>query len=336
MGRSVLNLAQLTTDELARLSGELGLTLGAVFKVDKKRVARGIERQIATETERAWKGAVRDALTEPLRELLRKPVTAARLDNFLRKLGLGLKDPISPRQQKLLTSRLEAIYRIGKERGARDAGMRANFSLVDQRAVQAIGEHQVFWIGDFYSEHLSNRIQAVSRDVLLEQGLSHAEAGRVLRDTLSREFGLKPGGPTNAAPATPPGFAGKTDAYFKGVASTVAHQSQTFGRLRAFSDAGVIRYELVNPMDERTGEVCQHLNGQVFQVNVSVDHMNKLLAAKDPDEVRRIAPWHSGNEIKEILGDTARGSSEAYQALFRAGAMLPPFHNNCRTDIAIL
>ena len=78
------------------------------------------------------------------------------------------------------------------------------------------------------------------------------------------------------------------------------------------------------------------MNGQVFSVQVAKDHMEKILSAKDFDEVKQIAPWYSASALNKVLGGSAPGSPSATQKLVDAGAILPPFHPRCRTEVVLI
>jgi hypothetical protein len=182
---------------------------------------------------------------------------------------------------------------------------------------------------------MSDRIRAVSEDVLLRQGLPQAEAGRVLRKALRDEFGLGKGR-SIFAPSVPAKYAGNPDLYFRGVAATASHQSRTFGKMHAFQEAEIISYRLENPQDRRTGAICSQLAGQVFTVQSGVSHMNRVLDAEDPTDVKNIAPWLSGEQISQTLGGARIGSGDASDRLAAAGVVLPPFHQMCRTEPVVL
>lgn len=330
-----LNPTNLTTEELCDLGSAIDSTLCVVLKVAPRRESEIIEGRIASTIGRAWKSTANAATNSGIAKLLKGPFTDRRITSFLKSLGVKLKTPLTKTQIKVIEKRLQSIWRIAKKWAAKEAKISFSFSHVDQRAVAAINRHQVFWVGDFYNDKLSRRIRAVSEDVLLRRGLSHKEAGAVLRRTLRREFGILPGGKTRFAPTVPARYAGNPDLYFRQVASTAAHQSRTFGTLTAFSEAGVTSYQLINPDDERTGQICQQMSGQVFSVQTGVRQMNRILGAKDPKDVKKIAPWLSGDDIEAALAGARTGSQQATDRLAAAGAILPPFHALCRTDIVI-
>lgn len=286
---------------------------------------------------RAWKGSANTTLTSGLNRLFsRGQVTERRLRNFLRKVGVDLKDPLTKRQAQQLQSRLNGVWRASKRIAAREVKADVSFALIDRNAVKALNQQQVFWVGDFYGDKLSKRIAAVSQDVIFEQGLSPREAGRVLNQALKQEFGILPGGASRFASNIPARYAGNPDFYFRQVASTASHQARTFAKMQQYQEAEIVAYRLINPNDRRTGRQCQVMHGQVFQVQVGVRQMTRVLNAKDPKSVKRIAPWLSGDDLEKVVGRSRRGSASAARKLAAAGAILPPFHSLCRTEPVVI
>lgn len=332
-----VDCCSLSDEQLIDLGVEIDRTLCAVFKISSVKPTLGLETKMAEAISKAWKAAVKKGITAPLSRLLKGKPTQGKIDTFVKALGLKLANPLTKRQIAALQSQLKKIFKIAKDIGAREAKVAAfDFNRADLRAVRAVSKHQVFWIGDFYSAHLSERIQAVSSDVLLQRGFSQQEAGKQLRAALAREFGLVEGGRSKFAPSVPARYAGNPDLYFRGVASTASHQCRSFGKVAAFVEAEIVTYRLVNPNDRRTGQICQQMSGQVFSVKVAAQHMERIIAAEKPEDVKEIAPWLSGEKLKDTIGDSKRGSKAAADKLAAAGAILPPFHMLCRTEPVVI
>ena len=321
---------------LADLNSQIDHALASVFKVDTTKITRKLEEQLASRMSSGWISAADRGLSATLPSLLQGTPTLAKINSFVAALGVRLASPLTEAQVASLQANLRQIWQAAKRVGAKEAKIKFSFNQADARAVQAINRQQVFWVGDFYSTHLSERIQAVSGDVLLQQGLPRQEAGRQLRDALQRELGIKEGGRSAFARNVPARYAGNPSLYFEELASTTAHQARTFGKLTAFSEAQIVSYRLINPDDDRTGVICQQMSGQVFSVAAGVRHMNRILDAENPADVKDIAPWLSGKELTDILGSSKPGSTSATDKLQNAGALLPPFHSKCRTEVVIL
>lgn len=338
MGGSSLNLSAWSLDELCEAEDAIeGMLLAAVFKAGTVKPTLATEIKLGKEMSKAWKRAASRGLVSPLNALLRGSVTPKRISNFISKLGLVLSSPLTKPQAAVIKSRLTSIWKIAKRIASREAKTAFSFAAVDTAAVASLAQQQVFWVGNLYDAHLSKRIAAVASDVLIERGLPQAEAAREMRTALLREMGLKPGGKTRFARAIPSRYAGNTDLYFRQLAANAAHQARSFSKLVAFNEAGVVRFRLVNPNDERTGKICQQMHGQVFTVADGTKQMNRMLAAKKPQDIKDSAPWLSGGELEDELKGTRRGSRDATDALLNADAsVLPPFHPLCRTEPVII
>lgn len=340
MGRSTP--IDLPVDRLADLSETITGILCAVLKVDVFDSTKELEGKISKSILAAWIAAAKTSLDAPVDKLAETALTAAAVAKLLTKISTILSKPLSSKQQDVLRSRLRTIWRKSKQAAAKEVlaklgrKVEVSFSQVDDWAIKAINRHQVFWVGEFYSRHLAERIQAVAEEVILRQGFGRKEAGKRLREVLGSEFGIVPGGRSSVAPNIPARFAGNPDLYFSMVASNAANQARIFGALMEFQDAGVITYEVLNPLDERTGEICLFLAGQTFSVATGVAQMTRMLEAESPEEIKEISPWLSARELEDAVGDAKIGSKSAEERLAAAGASLPPYHVFCRSTIAIV
>lgn len=191
------------------------------------------------------------------------------------------------------------------------------FDLRDRRASAALGERQVLWIGDHYSDHVAQTIAETTRDTMVEHGTGSVEAGRTLADRVRDELGI----------VSYPGSATSADMYFEGVAANAATVARAYGQIRSFAQVGITKYTIVNPDDERTCPVCSLVNGKVFTTQQAVAQIGREAAAESPDDIRDIHPWLSPVQFKGVSG-----SSEALAA---AGQALPPYHFKCRCAVDI-
>jgi hypothetical protein len=329
--------ASLSTGELIDIRRALDTILFApVTKaVDPLKVTARVEEQLAKRYGVAWRAAAGDALAESFGGLIEGEISQARIDAFAARMGVKLSKPLTPRQTKIIGERIRRAYEVSKRvTQVKELKVKPSFGLRDKKAISWMAREQVLWIGDFYSSQLSERIRAVTTDVLLTQGLSNRAAG----SALARELGVTAGGKTGFAAHVPARYAGRegTELYFRQLASVASQRARVWSKVEAYSGAGVISYRLTNPNDHRTGQICQQMSGQVFNVSTAVEHIDRTMAAETPDEVKAIQPWVQGDKIAEALGGAAKGSNDATQALQELGAILPPFHPLCRTEPVIL
>lgn len=105
----------------------------------------------------------------------------------------------------------------------------------------------------------------------------------------------------------------------------------SYGFLKTADSLGVTKYQLQAVMDNRTSEICQALDGRVFEVDRALDHAERVLKTSDPESLKSVAPFLKGT--KSAVGHLKRSSDKELQA---EGVMVPPFHPNCRTVLVNL
>jgi SPP1 gp7 family putative phage head morphogenesis protein len=203
-------------------------------------------------------------------------------------------------------------------------GIEPSFDLADKAAMEALKDHQLFWIGDHYETGVSSGVADTAKKVMVEAGGDEVKAGKLMREKMAKEL---------AHVATPKGFHGTDKQYFEMLTANAATVARAHGQMRSFMDIGVSKYQIVNPGDERTCPVCKEMDGRVFLVKEGAGTMHKELAAKTPDDVRKAHPWTSAKGLKAVIG--GKSGVAASSALSSAGLNLPPFHGRCRCTVDI-
>lgn len=191
------------------------------------------------------------------------------------------------------------------------------FGLVDEDAVDQLSNQEMMWIGDVYEGVAPTVTAAIEEAVKL--GLSAADAGRAVSKAVANALGDI---------RVPGGYNGTDTRYFEGLAANAITNVRVQGQIRSFSNLGVTSYELVNPDDERTTELCHELNGTVFTTAQGIANMEALAEAKTPDEYRTAKPWLPPADVLAML---AKGAD----VLAEAGQAFPPYHFECRTTVDI-
>lgn len=206
------------------------------------------------------------------------------------------------------------------------ADVNASFDLVDEAAVKALQEDQLFWIGEHYDKNVAESIRDVSSKTIVEAGASRSAAAKKMaeriRDTLSHV-------------RTPGRFNGSAAQYFEGLVANAVTNARAQGQIRSFRELEVERYEIVNPSDHRTCPVCSHMNGKTFTVSQGVSQMDADMKAKKPGDVKSTHPWLSPSRLKAISPKAGKSSAKDSAALAKAGLALPPYHFRCRCGIDI-
>ena len=191
------------------------------------------------------------------------------------------------------------------------------FDLADENAIDSLQTQELMWIGETYTGVAATVRSAVEPKLLL--GLSPKKAGELVSSAVEDKLKVF---------SIPGGFNGSSSKYFEGLAANAITNSRVQGQLGSFARLGVTRYEIVNPMDDRTSIICQHMNGQVFEVQDAVNMLSKLRDAETPEEYKKIHPWLSESKFAKVF---SRGSG----ALGKAGQLFPPYHFRCRSTVDI-
>ena len=132
-------------------------------------------------------------------------------------------------------------------------------------------------------------------------------------------------------------FSDKSAMYWGGVVDYAGTLSAVRGQVNTMIDLGVERYEIVNPMDERTTPICQQLNGKVYLVSRARDHFARLDEATTVDEVKAIKGFTGRlpDSLTLPTGGDPKSIEERSSELSRLGLLVPPFHFRCRSFLDI-
>ncbi len=157
------------------------------------------------------------------------------------------------------------------------------WGMKDQRLAANMKQQQVFWVGNHFDADVAAKFSD-SLHKAMEQGYTT----KMLKETLMNQFA---------------DLAKKSSAYWQGLAEHTALRVREFGRLNGYEKAGAKGYKLINPMDERTSDICRALikEDKVYPLDVALDVRDKLMAvemqpgslAKAREQIKAIAPWVS-------------------------------------------
>ena len=209
------------------------------------------------------------------------------------------------------------VSKAAPKGGSEKGSLKFAFDVLDERAIEKLAKQELWWIGGTYKNVAPTIRAAVEPKVVA--GLSRKAGGemvaKAVRERLE-DFRI------------PSGFKGSSERYFEGLAANAVTAARVGGQLGSFIKLGVTTYELVNPMDARTSDICAELNGTTFQVEDAGAQLEKLGKAQTPEQFKAIKPWLSADKIASLA---SRGS----RALSKAGQMFPPFHFRCRTTVDV-
>lgn len=208
-----------------------------------------------------------------------------------------------------------------------------DLSLEDKNAISGLTEQANIWFRDTKGAAYfdPDAIKAINDEAtkLIKEGKSASSIATSLKEKAQSLYGVGD-------------FEGRGRSYWGGVAEHAATSSGVAGQLSEMASLGWTRYEIVNPMDERTTPICQHLNGKTLYVSAGLAEILAVSGAKNPDEVKAVKPFASGGstaQIEKVLGTVTIGaadlSSKQSSDLSSAGFSTPPFHFRCRSYVDI-
>jgi hypothetical protein len=202
------------------------------------------------------------------------------------------------------------------------------FDVQDKQALEIIAEDHVFWIGDHYDTAVRSAIKEVVRDTILEAGQDRARAGEKMAKRVLEELDRV---------SIPKGYSGTARGYFEGLTANAATVARSYGNMRSFKQGLIERYEINNPEDDRTCQVCSHMDGKVFTVQQGENQIGREMKRKgDPKEhMKKVHPWVSMKALRGISSKAGNVSDRDSAGLAKAGLALPPYHFRCRCGVDI-
>lgn len=200
------------------------------------------------------------------------------------------------------------------------------FDVADAAASKALERNAMFWTGHHYSDNVSAAVRETVRETMVEAGHDRVAAGRALRAKLRETLG---------SVRAPSGWQGTQAQYFEGLAANAATTARAAGTLRTMADLGVTHYQISNPIDDRTCDVCGHMNDKEFLVEHGQEVLDRELAATNPEDAKAAHPWLSYSKLLEVAPRAGATRGEDSAALARQGFVAPPFHFRCRCSVDI-
>lgn len=201
------------------------------------------------------------------------------------------------------------------------------FDLVDEKAVKALVNHQIFWIGDVYHDLFSDGIATTARETMIESGLGRREAGKLLAEKLGKESFFETMPPT--------GWKGNARDYYKMVAGNAATTARATGSVHSFEKLGVSRIIFYAVGDERTCNRCGLLDGKVFPISAAGNQVKAMLAARSPTGIRGAHPWHTESFFDSLGISPGKGTAGEIEVLIAARITMPPLHGACRCNLDV-
>lgn len=274
----------------------------------------------------AWKDSVKQASKSAIRMLIATKatsnITPAVLDELMDTIKVELGEEFAAEVRKDSKIFIEKSYKYG----LRDVQKEINtivgiglYGVKDNRISSKFGKQQNFWIGEHFNADLSEKF-ASNLYTAIDKGYTITQ----LTDQLSEQF---------------KDLTNKGRPYWQGLAEHTSLRMREFGRLSGYEKAGASGYILVNPMDNRTSEICWALvsENKVYPLDTALQIRDDLLAIEmEPENldkcrnrIKALAPW-----VKEK--DIVRNGKGDPIGVSGSHTPFPPFHWKCRTETQIV
>lgn len=218
----------------------------------------------------------------------------------------GFRDELGPAVTDKVMQRVTLAY----TRGTVDVlgTTEWEFNLADERALEWLGKDATYWVGEYYGPAFSSRVSSLMSPAFSE-GLSLRQLRARLGDALGGEFT-------------------RSSSYWQGYANNVVTRSRAFGLTEGATRAGFTYGKITAILDGATSDICRALDGKKVMVADMRQQRDDLVAATDPEAVKRIAPWRTSPEQVAHTESQVATLGHVPQALSQ-----PPYHYHCRTYI---
>jgi hypothetical protein len=265
------------------------------------------EWELLTKLLEEWEKGTKDALKKILEILtgdmaLDEKTALQVIDALEERLGPGFGAVVKADMEDLL----DKSYVQGKKEIIEPKQITFNMAPIDQAAIVWLQQHNMFWIENYYSNTLSDLISSIVEKGL-EEGLGRLDVAADLKDFFDGY----------------PGVGNKPESYWNIVSSSGMSRSRHFGSVQGYVDAKIVNLVVMAVMDERTSEICREMNGRRIPVARAVEQRDQMMAAKDPEDVKAIAPWP---KLEAIQGKST-------EDIMAQGVRMPPYHGRCRTTV---
>ncbi|MCB5262979.1 MAG: phage head morphogenesis protein [Candidatus Cloacimonetes bacterium] len=193
------------------------------------------------------------------------------------------------------------------------------WGVQDQQLASQLQSQNLFWIGQHYGADISDDFRNT-----LTQAIEQGHTKQELADALKGKFN---------------DLGDKGQHYWQGLAEHTALRVREMGRLSGYEKAGAQYYRLVNPMDERTSEICWALvsENKLYPLDVALEVRDNLMdidvnaegLEESRDRIKALAPWVKESQVEYDDKGNPTGVSGAHTPF-------PPFHWKCRTQTEIV
>lgn len=229
--------------------------------------------------------------------------------------------PVTEHTSKKILTTIRKELGATKKFGHMPKDWVTTWTLRDERALDILARKPAFWIGQRYE---TKHIEAATRiiDASLDLGLGTDQTAVFLKESLGKELA--------------------DYHYWDVLSSAVVNRSRTSGVLYAMQDAGFEIYQILTAGDDAVCDVCEHMAGQQFSIQESIDTLEGTFELENPEDLKDITPWLGWDEkdgepfYKDSEGKRHGVGNMSSAELQKNGIGQPPFHGLCRCTIVLV
>jgi hypothetical protein len=305
-------------ERLGVLQG-VDMLLAKALRIPPDARFRRLEVTLARALMAEWARHAKEAALSAMSAVLDGATPAGVVDVIDREMEQFSKDVMPA-----IETTLQRAYSEALGEAVTKAAKPPDITPTDRRTLRALERHQVFWIGEFWSERLSSIVAETVKEEMLRQGRSIEDTAEAVRRKVQARLSFV---------QVPKGFNGTIKQYFEMVAANVVTVGRTHARIRRLKQVRAHRYRFQTADDEKVCGICNHMDGKIFLVEDAVRQMERELAAKTPEALAKAHPWPTIRTLLAISlrpGDVGPADSKR---LVEAGIVSPPLHPVCRCTI---
>lgn len=274
----------------------------------------------------AWKAEIKDAARVAIQMLSDMPksqkLSKKEVSALMDIIGQNLGDDFMMAVSQETKAFVERSMRLGVQdvkasvKGKISIGL---WGIEDQQLASQLQHQNLFWIGQHFDADISEDFRQT-----LSSAIEQGHTREMIADALKEQFS---------------DLGNKSQHYWQGLAEHTALRVREFGRLNGYEKAGATHYRLVNPMDERTSEICWALvsENKLYPLDVALKVRDNLMdidvnasgLEESREKIKALAPWVKESQIEYDDAGNAVGVSGAHTPF-------PPFHWKCRTQTEIV
>lgn len=275
------------------------IELRKIWAVIKKDRYDRIANELLDVLMRKWDENTRLVIGEVIRQIKGEQIfSRTELDIIIEALKIRLGDAFAnevaqPLYETHLSTYIEGVKDV--------LDVTPTLQQVDHNAIAALQNHNIYWVHSFFDRQLANRVTQLGQTII-EEGLSRSKAGKLFESALSNELQQ---------------FSWR---YWEGFANHVVTRSRELGHVDGYIQADVEYIQIKAVLDYRTTPICREMHNRIFEIAKVIELKNKLVNAKNPEDVKKIAPWLKPEQVKGKKTSSLPN-----------GMALPPYHFNCRT-----